>query len=94
MGTRQSPAFRPVPPLFAAFDIEVLWNKADRQATVHAEITENTLRAVTAILNPDQDGYDDTNPAASTDDPAPIGHLISTLEGTRAVTVARDPQLA
>ncbi len=40
----------PAPPkgrgLFAVFDIWVMWNKADRQATVHAEITENTLRAV------------------------------------------------
>jgi hypothetical protein len=58
--------------LFAAFDIEVLWNKAERQATVHAE---NTLRAV---LNPGQDGYHDINPATSTDDPAALGHLIST----------------
>jgi site-specific DNA recombinase len=64
--------------LFAAFDVWVLWNKADRQATVHGEITENTLLAVPGILNPDQDGYHDTNPAPSTDDPAAVGHLIST----------------
>jgi hypothetical protein len=27
---------------------------------VHAEITEATLRALPALLNPGQDGYDDT----------------------------------
>ena len=46
--------------LFAAFNLEVLWNKPDRQVTVNAEITEATLRALPALLNPDQDGYDDT----------------------------------
>jgi hypothetical protein len=64
--------------LFAAFDIEVLWNKPGQQATVHAEITENTLKALPGILDPSQDGYHDTSPAPSTDDPTPIGHLIST----------------
>jgi hypothetical protein len=61
--------------LLAAFDVEVLWNKDGRQATVHAEITENTLRAVPGILDPGQDGYHDTSPAASTDNPAAVGHL-------------------
>jgi site-specific DNA recombinase len=52
--------------LFAAFDLEILWNKAANQATIHAEITEATLRAIPAILDPSQDGYDDTaNPAPS-----------------------------
>ena len=44
---------------------------------VHAEITENTLGAVTAILNPSQDGYYDTNPAPSTDNPTPLGPLVT-----------------
>ena len=47
--------------LLEAFDIQVLWNKPGRQATVHAEITDATLRALPAILNPGQDGYDDTD---------------------------------
>ena len=46
--------------LFAAFDLQILWNKPGRQATVFAEITEATLRALPALLNPGQDGYDDT----------------------------------
>ncbi len=54
---------------FQAFDIAVLWNKPGNQATVHAEITETTLHAVLAILDPGQDGYHDT----STDQPAPRG---------------------
>ena len=51
--------------LFAAFDLQILWNKPGRQATVHAEITEATLRALPALLNPGQDGYDDTADIAS-----------------------------
>jgi hypothetical protein len=51
--------------LLDAFDIQVLWNKAGGQATVHAEITDATLRALPALLNPDQDGYDDTSEHAS-----------------------------
>ena len=47
--------------LLEAFDIQVLWNKPGRQATIHAEITDATLRALPAILNPGQDGYDDTS---------------------------------
>ena len=51
--------------LLAAFDIQILWNKPGRQVTVHAEITDATLQALPGILNPGQDGYDDTdNPAA------------------------------
>ena len=47
--------------LLEAFDIQVLWNKPGRQATVHAEITDATLKALPAILDPGQDGYDDTS---------------------------------
>jgi hypothetical protein len=43
-----------------AFDLEILWNKPGRQATVFAEITDATLQALPAILNPSRDGYDDT----------------------------------
>ncbi len=60
--------------LFQAFDLEVLWNKADRQATVHAEITEATLRVLPAILDPGQDGYHDTDPG----EPAPVEDLFDT----------------
>jgi hypothetical protein len=70
--------------LLAGFDIEVLWNKDGQQATVQAEITENTLRAVAGILDPGQDGYRDASAATSTDDPAPMGHLISTPRGMLA----------
>jgi hypothetical protein len=38
--------------LLDAFDIQILWNKPGRQATVIAEITDATLRALPAILNP------------------------------------------
>jgi hypothetical protein len=47
--------------LLDAFDIQVLWNKPGRQATVFAEITDATLKALPAILNPGLDGYDDTS---------------------------------
>ena len=60
--------------LFQAFDIAVLWNKPASQATVHAEITDTTLPAVLAILNPAQDGYHDTATAEPMDD------LTKTLE--------------
>jgi site-specific DNA recombinase len=46
--------------LFDAFDLQILWNKPGRQATVFAEITETTLQALPGLLNPGQDGYDDT----------------------------------
>ncbi len=47
--------------LLAAFGIEILWNKTAGQATVFAGITDATLQALPGILNPGQDGYDDTN---------------------------------
>jgi hypothetical protein len=59
--------------LFAAFDLTVLWNKTSGQATVSVEITDATLKALPAILNPDQDGYHDTN--GQPEHPAPIGPL-------------------
>ena len=46
--------------LFDAFDLQILWNKPGRQVTVFAEITDATLRALPALLNPSRDGYDDT----------------------------------
>ena len=52
--------------LLGAFDLQVLWNKTAGQATAHAEITEATLRALPALLNPDRDGYDDTSEHALT----------------------------
>jgi hypothetical protein len=55
--------------LFQVFDVSILWNKPGSQATVRAEITDTTLHAVPGILNPSQDGYDDTG----TDQPAPMG---------------------
>ncbi len=68
--------------LLDAFDIQILWNKPGRQATVFAEITDATLRALPAILNPGQDGYDDTNePPAN--DPAAGEDLFETPIGTR-----------
>jgi hypothetical protein len=60
--------------LFATFDIAVTRNKPGNQATVRAEITETTLQAVPGILDPSQDGYDDTLP----DQPAPMGDLANT----------------
>ena len=46
--------------LLDAFDLQILWNKPGQQATVFAEITEATLQALPGILDPGQDGYDDT----------------------------------
>jgi hypothetical protein len=37
-----------------------LWNKTDGQATVTTTITETTLAALPATLDPGQDGYHDT----------------------------------
>ena len=58
--------------LFQAFDVPILQNKPGRQATVNAEITQNTqntLRGHPGILNPGQDGYHDTS---TTDPPPPL----------------------
>jgi len=74
--------------LFDAFDLQILWNKPGRQATVFAEITEATLRALPGILDPGQDGYDDTADTTSGETAdvedlfeSPIVHQI--LPGTR-----------
>jgi hypothetical protein len=60
--------------LFAAFDLHILWNKPGRQATVHAEITDATLRALPALLDPSRDGYDDTA-GGDPEDTGPVEHL-------------------
>lgn len=60
--------------LCQVFDITVLWNKPGRRATVTAEITEATLQALIAILDPGQDGFHDT----AADQPEPVGHLANT----------------
>ena len=57
--------------LFAASGLEILWNKPGQQATVFAEITENTLQAIPGITDPAQDGYHDTSTETSTDNTAP-----------------------
>ena len=64
--------------LFAAFDLEILWNKPGSQATVFAEITENTLQAIPAIINPGQDGCHDTGTQDSTTGTGPIWDLTNT----------------
>jgi hypothetical protein len=56
--------------------MEVAWNKPARQVTVYIEITEATLQAIPAILDPAQDGYHDTTP--DTSQPTPAGHLFNT----------------
>ena len=60
--------------LFQAFDLHILWNKPGQQATVHAEITDATLRALPALLDPSRDGYDDTADGYPEDD-GPVEHL-------------------
>jgi site-specific DNA recombinase len=69
--------------LFQAFDLQVLWNKPGQQATVFAEITEATLKALPGILDPSRDGYDDT---ADPDpgDPGSVEHLFESPIGAAA----------
>ncbi len=65
--------------LFAAFGLEILWNKPGRQATVFVEITENTLQAIPGITDPSQDGYHDTdNTGTHADQPEPMWDLGNT----------------
>lgn len=71
--------------LLAAFDLQVLWNKPGQQATVFAEITDATLQALPAILDPSQDGYHDT----STSGPAPGAPMWDLTNPSR---VCRVPQ--
>jgi hypothetical protein len=61
--------------LFAAFGLEILWNKPGQQVTVFVEITENTLQAIPGITDPGQDGYHDTSTETSTGDTAPMWDL-------------------
>jgi hypothetical protein len=64
--------------LFAAFGLEILWNKPGQQVTVFAEITDSTLQAIPGITDPGQDGYHDTSPQTSNDTPVSMGHLNNT----------------
>ena len=75
--------------LFAAFDLQVLWNKPGNQATVHAEITEATLRAIPAILDPTQDGYDDTAASAS----SPVADLEDLFETPPVHRINREARI-
>ena len=58
--------------LFDAVDLHIWWNKPGGQVTLHAELTEATLHALTFLQDPSHDGYHDTHPAA---DPDPMCHL-------------------
>ena len=69
--------------LFAAFGLEILWNKPGQQVTVFVEITENTLQAIPGITDPGQDGYHDTSTETSTDDTAPMWDLRNTPRSGR-----------
>jgi hypothetical protein len=60
--------------LFDAFDLHILWNKQDGQATIWAEITDATLQALPGILDPGPAEYDDTSEQAS-DQPEVMGDL-------------------
>jgi hypothetical protein len=53
--------------LFAALDLNVLWNKTGGQVTVYATITDATLAFLTDVLDPGQDGYHDTAAPALAD---------------------------
>ena len=74
------------PELFEAFDLQILWNKPGRQATVFAEITDATLQALPGILNPGQDGYDDT----ADDDPGDPGSVEHLFESPMEAVSAHD----
>ena len=80
--------------LFHAFDLQVLWNKPGRQATVFAEITEATLRALPGLLNPGQDGYDDTADTAPDEDTDVEDLFESPITGPMFIgPVEPDPEL-
>jgi hypothetical protein len=68
---------------FSRRDIDglILTAETDRQVTVHAEITESTLRAVQDILDPTRDGFNDTCPDQP--EPEPVGHLTNTPRAIR-----------
>jgi hypothetical protein len=72
--------------LFAIFDVSIFWNKTGRQGTVRAEITEATLQAVEALLDPTQDGFHDTCP----DQPEePVGHPTNTPRWMRVCHIGK-----
>jgi hypothetical protein len=74
--------------LFAVTDLAIVWSKDKGHATVTAVITDETLAALPAILNPAQSGYHDTaNPA----DPEPCGHQGQLPAGPRSPRAARPP---
>jgi site-specific DNA recombinase len=68
--------------LFAAFDMTVLWNKPGNQVTVHAVLTDATLRAVLDILDPRQDGYLDTAAPAPANSPSTRTPLLVSIAQT------------
>ena len=57
-----------------AFDLQILWNKPGGQATVFAEITDATLKALPGILDPGRDGYDGMA-HKDPEDPGSVEHL-------------------
>jgi DNA invertase Pin-like site-specific DNA recombinase len=66
--------------LLDIFDVSILWNQPDHQATVTAVITDTTLQALPEILSTLQDGYHDTTapaPAQTTPDLALSGGLLT-----------------
>jgi site-specific DNA recombinase len=55
--------------LFAAIDLNILWNKTGGQVTVYATITDATLAFLADMLDAGQDGYHDTAaPAPASND--------------------------
>ena len=78
------PALKACP--FAAFGIEILWNKPGQQVTVFAEITGSTVKALPGLTDPGQDGYHNTSPKTSNDAPRLHGHLNNTPRSGRDST--------
>ena len=78
------PALKACP--FAAFGIEILWNKPGQQVTVFAEITDSTVKALPGLTDPGQDGYHNTSPKTSNDAPRLHGHLNNTPRSGRDST--------
>ena len=72
--------------LFQAFDLQILWNKPGRQATVFAEITDATLQALPGILDPGRDGYDDT----ADEEPGGTGSVEHLFESPITVVTIHD----
>jgi hypothetical protein len=73
---RLPPRLRAMP--LAAFDISITWNKTAGQTTVHAEITQDTLHAVTeASSTPPKTATTTPTPTS----PNPYGIWPTPLEG-------------